>query len=184
AVPRATAQAINRVTKRVVTLVVRDVAKEVKVPQKLIRQRLKHVKALYRRPVGYIHAARSRIPAIALGVARTQIRRQRGQFLVSQAGRNKQGRFTQRQHAGNTSIRVGRHVFPNAFLQKLKNGKWHIMHRSTDARYPIDVAAIPIAEPITRAVNKHANTVLQKHLPKELEAALKQQLRLVIKRAK
>ncbi|MEY8204883.1 MAG: phage tail protein [Bermanella sp.] len=182
AVPRAGAQAINRVTKRVITHAIRDTSKDIAVTQKIIRKRVKQVKAKATRPVSFINLRRGDIPAISIGTARTQIKREGGNFLAGGSRRNSRGQFSKREHSGNTSIRVGRHVFKNAFLQKLKNGRWHIMERSSEARYPIKVASIPLAVPMTRRFKAHSQNLIYTDLPKELRSALKQQLRLIIKR--
>lgn len=183
AVPKASAQAVNRVSARVVTHSIRETSKKIAVKQAVIRQRVKRVRARASSPVSYIRVRRGNIPAISIGSARTQIKRKRGEFLTSRAQRNGRGRFTKREHAGFTSIRVGKHVFENAFLQKLPNGRWHIMQRTSESRYPIKVVSIPLKIPITQAFQLHGAKLLSSDLPKELESALKQQLRLIIKRS-
>jgi len=180
AVPRASARSLNKVTTKVVRLSVRDTSKKIRVPQKIVKPRIKVVKAKVKLPVSYIKVRRGNIPAISLGSARTQIRRQRGQYLVSQAQRDSRGRYAKRKFSGNTSIKVGRHIFHNAFLQKLKNGRWHIMQRTTDKTYPIKVVSIPLSQPITRSFQAHSNRMLQSEMPKELKQELARQLKIVI----
>lgn len=183
AVPKASAQAINRVSARVVTHSIRETSKKIAVKQAVIRQRVKRVRARASSPVSYIRIRRGNIPAISIGAARTQIKQKRGEFLTSRAQRNGRGRFTKREYAGFTSIRVGKHVFENAFLQKMSNGRWQIMQRTSDARYPIKVVSIPLKMPITQAFQLLGARLLDSDLPKELRAALKQQLRLIIERS-
>jgi hypothetical protein len=77
---------------------------------------------------------------------------------------------------------VGRHRFDNAFLQKLKNGRWHIMQRTSDARYPIKVCKVPIVNEITKAFKKHSDELIRTDMKKELASAMQQQVRLVIRR--
>lgn len=182
AVPKATSQSLNRVSKRIISRSVKDTANELKVTQKLVRTRVKHVKATARKPVSYIKLHRGKIPAIAIGAARTQVVRKRGQNLVSAVQRDKRGRYSQRQYSGNTSIKVGRYTFKNAFLQKLSNGRWHIMQRTNDPRYPIEVVALPLVKPITTAFQTHSQRLLASDMPKELKANLNNQLRLILKR--
>jgi len=184
AVPRASAQAINKVSAKVVRVSVKETAHKIKVPQKVVKPRVKLVKAKAKakQPTSYIKIRRGNIPAISLGSARTQVRRQKGQYLVSQARRGKNGRYAKRKYSGNTSIKVGRHIFPNAFLQKLKNGRWHIMQRTTDKSYPIKVVSIPLSHTITRSFERHSNAMLKREMPVELKRALSHQLRLVITR--
>ncbi|MCZ8782172.1 phage tail protein, partial [Escherichia albertii] len=49
-------------------------------------------------------------------------------------------------------------------------------------RYPIDVVKIPMAVPLTTAFKQNIEQIRRERLPKELEYALKQQLRIAIKR--
>ncbi len=183
AVPRAGAMAVNRVTKRALSHSVKDTSKAVKVKQKIIRRYARISKrATAKKPVSYIRVRRTDIPAIHIGEARTQIRRKNGQYQVQQATRGKNGRFTKRDISGFTSIKVGKHKFENAFLQKLKNGKWHIMQRSGDTRYPIKMCAIPIANEITTAFETNSKKLMKTDMPKELASAMGQQTRLVIRR--
>ncbi len=42
-------------------------------------------------------------------------------------------------------------VYSGAFIQRLKNGRWHVMQRVAGKnRYPIDVVKIPMAVPLKR----------------------------------
>ena len=47
---------------------------------------------------------------------------------------------------------------------------------------PIDVVKIPMAAPLKQAFDENVNRIRRERLPKELGYALKQQLRIVIKR--
>jgi hypothetical protein len=183
AVPAASSMAVNRVAKRAVSHSVKSTAKEVKVTQKLIRERTKIRRASAKMPVAYLQVRGHALPAIAIGSARTQIRRRKGKMMISAAVRNKKGRFKKRDNAGFTSIRVGRHKFENAFLQKAPHsGKWHIFQRVTDARYPIKVCKIPIGKPMQTHFNNHSKKLMKTDMPKELKAAMAQQVRLHIRR--
>jgi hypothetical protein len=182
AVPRASAMAVNRVATRAISRSVKDTAKAVQIKQKVIRPRATINRASAKRPVAYVRIRRFDVPAIAIDTARTQIKRKKGQYLVSRASRGSSGRYTKREHSGNTAIRVGRHKFQNAFIQKLKNGRWHILQRTSDRRYPIEVCKVPIVTEITTAFKKHSADLMQTDMKKELSSALAQQLRLVIRR--
>ncbi|EJN6716951.1 phage tail protein [Vibrio vulnificus] len=182
AVPKASAMAINRIATRAISRSVKDTAKAVRIKQKVIRPRASVFKASAKRPVAYVRVKRFDVPAIAIDTARTQIRRKKGKYMVSQVARGKNGRFQKREHAGNTAIVVGRHKFENAFLQKLENGRWHIMQRTSDARYPIQVCKVPIVKEITQAFEKNSQLLMKTDMPKELVSAMKQQVRLVIRR--
>lgn len=182
AVPKASAMAINRVATRAISRSVKDIAKAVRIKQKVIRPRASVKKATGKMPVAYVRVRRFDVPAISIDTARTQIRRKRGQLQISRVNRGRNGRYQKREIAGNTAIVVGRHRFDNAFLQKLKNGRWHIMQRTSDARYPIKVCKVPIVNEITKAFKKHSDELIRTDMKKELASAMQQQVRLVIRR--
>ncbi|HFQ5435220.1 TPA: phage tail protein [Vibrio vulnificus] len=183
AVPRASAMAINRIANRAISRSVKETSKAVRVQQKIIRRYARvSKKASPKQPVAYVRVRRNDIPAIHIGEARTQIRRKKGRYQVQNVTRGKDGRYTKREISGFTSIKVGKHRFDNAFLQKLKNGKWHIMQRTSEARYPIKMCAIPIRNEITTAFETNSNQLMKTDMPKELSYAMGQQIRFVIRR--
>ncbi|HDY7976860.1 TPA: phage tail protein [Vibrio vulnificus] len=183
AVPRASAMAINRIANRAISRSVKETSKAVRVQQKIIRRYARvSKKASPKQPVAYVRVRRNDIPAIHIGEARTQIRRKKGRYQVQNVTRGKDGRYSNREISGFTSIKVGKHRFDNAFLQKLKNGKWHIMQRTSEARYPIKMCAIPIRNEITTAFETNSNQLMKTDMPKELSYAMGQQIRLVIRR--
>ena len=80
-------------------------------------------------------------------------------------------------------LKIGRYVFRDAFLQRLANGRWHVMKRiAGKSRYPIDVVKIPLAAPLTTAFEAEKKRMLEEEMPKQLGYALKQQLRLHLTR--
>ena len=84
---------------------------------------------------------------------------------------------------GNARIVLSRRRIPGAFIQQLKNGRWHVMQRVAGKnRYPIDVVKIPMAVPLTTAFKQNIERIRRERLPKELGYALQHQLRMVIKR--
>lgn len=165
-VPKATAMAINRVARRVISHSVKRVSAETKVPQRLIRQRvrLNRASSRYKTPRARLVINRGNLPAIALGSARVQLSRKRG---------NQKG-------AGSV-LKVGKFSFPNAFIQQLDNGRWHILQRIGKSRYPIEVVKIPLVTPLTTAYTEESEKLIESDMPKEMASALKQQLRLYIK---
>ncbi len=182
AVPIASAMAINRVATRAATRSSKDTAKEVRVTQKLIRERARITKATSRKPVAFLRVRGHNLPAIAIGQARTQIKSRKGVLQVSAAQRDSKGRFVKRSIAGHTAVRVGRHKFENAFLQQLPNGKWHIMHRTSEARYPIKVSSIPISQPLQRHYKRNSESLMKTDMPKELKSAMGHGVRMYIRR--
>lgn len=171
AVPRATAMAINRVGKRAVSLSVRDTAKQVGVPAKRIRERTKLHNATATNPMAIIRVRRGAVPLILVGTARET----------------------------KTGVRVGRHFVAGGFIADGSKGKGRyqrrrgysktqlrseqVLRRTGKGRYPLEVVKIPLSEPLTTNFNRNTKALLQTDMPKEMRAALSQQLRLVIKKA-
>ncbi|MDR3431047.1 MAG: phage tail protein [Rouxiella aceris] len=165
AVPRASAQAVNRVVGRAVSRSSSTVSKETKVPRKLVMQRAKLKKATMNRPIATLKINRGNLPAIKLGAAQMRISRRQG---------NVRGQ--------GSVLKIGRFTFRNAFIQQLANGRWQVLQRSGKSRYPIDVVKIPLTTPLTEAYTAETNRLMQSDMPKEMASALKNQLRLIIKR--
>ncbi|BDH46391.1 hypothetical protein TUM12370_24350 [Salmonella enterica subsp. enterica serovar Choleraesuis] len=164
AVPRASAQAVNRVAGRAVSRSVRIVAKDTGIPNKLVRGRAKLKRASPKKPLATIRVNRGNLPAIKLGIASVRLSRRK---------RDKNGI--------RSVLRIGKFRFPGAFIQQLKNGRWHVMQRTAKARYPIEVVKIPMATPLTDAFSAEVPKLLSSDMPKELRAALKNQLRILVK---
>ena len=165
AVPRASAQAVNRVAGRAISRSSSTVSKETKVPRKLVMQRAKLKQATINRPVATIKINRGNIPAIKLGAAQMRVSRRQG---------NLRGQ--------GSVLKIGRFTFRNAFIQQLANGRWHVLQRSGKSRYPIEVVKIPLTTPLTEAYTAETHRLMQSDMPKEMASALKNQLRLIIKR--
>ncbi|MFY9995062.1 MAG: phage tail protein [Leclercia sp.] len=163
AVPRASSQAINRIATRAISRSTREVAKTTKVQRKLVNQRARLKKATVRKPQAVIKVNRGNLPAIKLGPASLRL------------SRRKKDKYGTR-----SILQVGRFRFPNAFIQQLSNGRWHVLQRTTAARYPLKVVSIPMAEPLTTAFKAQSKKLTDTDLPKEMAAALRNQLRLII----
>ncbi|KEF78989.1 tail protein [Klebsiella pneumoniae UHKPC45] len=172
-VPTAAAQALNRVAGRAITQGSRKVAKEATVgdnhkkglPVKLVRQRSRLKRAKPERLVAAIRINRGNLPAIKLGAARVQLSRRKGE---------KRGR--------GSVLRIGPYIFRNAFIQQLANGRWQVMRRLGKPRYPIDVVKVPLEIPLTQSFTAISKQLIDSDMPKELSAALKNQLRIHLKR--
>ena len=116
---------------------------------------------------------RARERVIKLGNARVVLSRRR---------RRKKGQRSSLKGGGSVLV-VGNRRIPGAFIQQLKNGRWHVMQRVAGKnRYPIDVVKIPMAVPLTTAFKQNIERIRRERLPKELGYALQHQLRMVIKR--
>jgi len=160
-VPRASVQAINRVAGRAISKSTREVSGSSRVPRKLVNQRAKLTRATLRKPRATIQVNRGNLPAIKLGVASVRLNRRKGMSK------------------GGAVLQVGRFKFPGAFIQQLANGRWHVLQRTTKARYPVEVVSIPLAIPLTTAFNKNVKSMAEDDMSKEFAAALKNQLRII-----
>ncbi len=173
AVPGAAAMAINRVASSAISQSVSQVARETKVRRKLVKERARLKRATVKNPQARIKVNRGDLPVIKLGNARVVLSRRR---------RRKKGQRSSLKGGGSVLV-VGNRRIPGAFIQQLKNGRWHVMQRVAGKnRYPIDVVKIPMAVPLTTAFKQNIERIRRERLPKELGYALQHQLRMVIKR--
>ncbi|MFP9227607.1 phage tail protein [Pectobacterium cacticida] len=163
AVPRASAQAVNRVASRALSRSTARVSRSTRVPRRLVRGRARLVKASTGKPVATIRVWRNDLPAIALGTASMRISRKTN----GKAG---------------SVLKIGRFTFPGAFIQQLANGRWHVLRRTSKSRYPIEVVKIAMAIPLTTAYREEVNNAMDTDMPKELSAALSNQMRILFSR--
>lgn len=159
AVPRASAQAVNRVASRAVSRSTARVSRNTKVPRRLVHGRVRLVKASANMPRATLKVRRNNLPAIALG--KSSLRKPRGKSAV---------------------LRIGPFTFPGAFIQQLANGRLHVLRRTEKSRYPIEVVKIPMAIPLTEAYTDEVNKLMETDMPKELSAALNNQMRVLYSR--
>ena len=154
AIPAASAMTINRVATTAINQSSSQVARETKVRRKLVKERSRLKRATVRNPNARIIVNRGDLPVIKLG--------------IRMLGRRP---------------KAGQNRYQRAFIQRLKNGRWHVMQRVAGKnRYPIDVVKIPMAAPLKQAFDENVDRIRRERLPKELAYALKQQLRIAIKR--
>ncbi|HGW3646912.1 TPA: phage tail protein [Citrobacter koseri] len=165
AVPRASAQSVNRIAGQAVNRSVSVVAKGTRVPRKLVKQRARVRRATVSKPRALIRINRGNLPAIKLGPASVRLSRRK------------------RDKAGvNSVLMVGRFRFPGAFIQQLSNGRWHVLRRSTRSRYPVEVVSIPLATPLTEAFRSELPRLMEERMPEFMRQNLKNQLRLILTR--
>lgn len=165
AVPRASAQSVNRIAGQAVNRSVSVVAKGTRVPRKLVKQRARVRRATVSKPRALIRINRGNLPAIKLGLTSVRLSRRK------------------RDKAGvNSVLRVGRFRFPGAFIQQLSNGRWHVLRRSTRSRYPVEVVSIPLAIPLTEAFRSELPRLMEERMPEFMRQNLKNQLRLILTR--
>lgn len=165
AVPRASAQSVNRIAGQAVNRSVSVVAKGTRVPRKLVKQRARVRRATISKPRALIRINRGNLPAIKLGPASVRLSRRK------------------RDKAGvNSVLRVGRFRFPGAFIQQLSNGRWHVLRRSTRSRYPVEVVSIPLATSLTEAFRSELPRLMEERMPEFMRQNLKNQLRLILTR--
>ncbi|SEQ73163.1 phage tail protein [Basfia succiniciproducens] len=129
--PNAAVKAINRVARRVGNKAMKAVAKDVGVPLKTVRGRMKINRARGKLPVATLRIIRSNMPAIRL------LENRSSRIWVGRGG-----------------IVIGKYAMQRGFMQRLKNGRWHILQRRGRPRYPIDVTKIPIGGLITNEFKK------------------------------
>ncbi|EFI6850830.1 phage tail protein [Escherichia coli] len=173
AIPAASAMTINRVATTAINQSSSQVARETKVRRKLVKERSRLKRATVRNPNARIIVNRGDLPVIKLG--------------IRMLGRRP-----------DSILKAGQHRYQRAFIQRLNNGRWHVMQRLPQARYyeegnddkgrkkrnrlPIQVVKIPMAAPLKQAFDENVDRIRRERLPKELAYALKQQLRIAIKR--
>ncbi len=172
AIPAASAMTINRVAITAINQSSSQVARETRVRRKLVKERSRLKRATVRNPNARIIVNRGDLPVIKLG--------------IRMLGRRP-----------NSILKAGQHRYQRAFIQRLNNGRWHVMQRLPQARYeegnddkgrkkrnrlPIQVVKIPMAAPLKQAFDENVDRIRRERLPKELAYALKQQLRIAIKR--
>ncbi|MDU3390168.1 MAG: phage tail protein [Escherichia coli] len=154
AIPAASAMTINRVATTAINQSSSQVARETKVRRKLVKERSRLKRATVRNPNAKIIVNRGDLPVIKLG--------------IRMLGRRP-----------DSILKAGQHRYQRAFIQRLNNGRWHVMQRLPQARY---VVKIPMAAPLKQAFDENVDRIRRERLPKELAYALKQQLRIAIKR--
>lgn len=165
AVPRASAQTVNRIATQAVNRSVSVVSKSTRVPSKLVKQRARVRRATLNKPRALIRINRGNLPAIKLGPSSMRLSRRK---------RDKAG--------ANSELRVGNFRFQGAFIQQLANGRWHVLRRTTKSRYPIEVVSIPLAIPLTEAFHAEVPKLMDERMPQIMRQNLANQLRLILKR--
>jgi hypothetical protein len=179
-VPKASAQAVNRVSSRASGRAIRLTAKDarVRVPAKLLRPRVKIFKATAQSPNAVIRVRRRPIPLIKVGAVQQRLSRRGGRY---QAG----------------DMQVGRHRVPGGFVADGAKGfgqyrrgggyadtslrSWQILRRVGKGRHALEVMRIPLVTPITEHYEREAKAAMSRDMPREMQQALLRQLQLAIK---
>ena len=177
AIPKADAVALNQTANRIKTQVIKTVASENQIQQKYIRKRVYsriRISKDYRQ--GTITAYRRDVPAISLGIATSMVKKAKGRRLISAAGRNVKGRFTKREFAGNTAIKVGRNTYQNAFVNRAR-GSWQIMRRLGKKAYPIEVIKVKISDSVDRCLPQFSRNMMKNAYPSLLQYELQRRLK-------
>ncbi|UQX80672.1 phage tail protein [Mannheimia haemolytica] len=148
-VPKAAAQAIRTVGRQAMNKAVKSVAAEIGVNQKTIKGRARMTaKPTPSRLQATIKVNRTHMPMIRI-----------------------LERKSNRLSATKGSIRVGKYRVQRGFRQRLANGRTHIMYRQGRKRYGIDVAKVPLSQPLTQAFEQEL-----KNYPEQVQAELAKQL--------
>ncbi|BDI41528.1 phage tail protein [Escherichia coli] len=187
AVPRAAATTLNRVAESIIAKTASSVARELAVPRRLIRARIRLSRARADKVNAKVYINTGNLPAIKLGEARVRL---------SRSKRRKKGERSVTKGGGSVLI-VGKRRIPNAFITRLENGRWHVMQRmpwatsstgvdrkGRPARYrlPIEVVKIPTARPLAETFERERDRMYREKLPEQMMKAMAYQLRLVMKR--
>ncbi|WP_024230709.1 phage tail protein, partial [Escherichia coli] len=159
AVPRAAATTLNRVAESIIAKTASSVARELAVPRRLIRERIRLQRASADRVYAKVIINTGNLPAIKLGTASVRLSRRK---------RRKKGERSVTKGGGSVLI-VGKRRIPDAFITRLANGRWHVMQRmpwassSTGAdskgrpkrhRLPTEVVKIPTAGPLAETFER------------------------------
>ncbi|EEV6587648.1 TPA: phage tail protein [Escherichia coli] len=187
AVPRAAATTLNRVAESIIAKTASSVARELAVPRRLIRARIRLSRARADKVNAKVYINTGNLPAIKLGEARVRL---------SRSKRRKKGERSVTKGGGSVLI-VGKRRIPNAFITRLENGRWHVMQRmpwatsstgvdrkGRPARYrlPIEVVKTPTARPLAETFERERDRMYREKLPEQMMKAMAYQLRLVMKR--
>lgn len=147
--PKAASKAIRTVGRQAMSKAVKSVAAEIGVNQKTIKGRARMTaKPTPSRLQATIKVNRTHMPMIRI-----------------------LERKSNRLSASKGSIRVGKYTVQRGFRQRLANGRTHIMYRQGRKRYGIDVAKVPLAQPLTQAFDQAL-----KNYPEQLQTELAKQL--------
>ncbi|WP_270807124.1 phage tail protein [Aeromonas sp. QDB25] len=179
-VPKASAQAVNRVSSRASGRAIRLTAKDarVRVPAKLIRPRVKIFKATPQAPNAVIRVRRRPIPMIRLGPAQQRLTRRGGRYQAGdmQVGRHRvSGGFVADGSKGFGQYRRGGGYASTALRS------WQILRRVGKGRHALEVMRIPLVTPITEHYEREAKAAMSRDMPREMQQAMLRQLKLAIK---
>ncbi|GJH43260.1 phage tail protein [Pasteurella canis] len=153
-VNKQAAKSIRKIAKSVMKKATKGVAQQIGVNIKTVRGRARLIfSPTANNPKAIIRVNRSHMPLIrVLETKRNRISSRKG------------------------VLRVGRHSVSRGFVQRLANGRTHIMFRQGRERYGIDVAKIPLATPLTNAFQKELVDYpeqLRQELSKNLSTSLR-----------
>lgn len=159
AVPRAQVRALNETAKRTSTQTVRELARVKAVPQKPIRDRVKHFKATFRRLVASVWVGtKKHIPIEQLPGA---------QFVLS-------GKHAGKLKAGRVSVKPFRARMPSGhqgLYVRVEPGR-----RRTDGRAKTSPPNLPIEHPVIR-LQPEASEIIERHAVKQWREFFPRELR-------
>ena len=179
-VPKASAQAVNRVSSRASGRAIRLTAKDarVRVPAKLLRPRVKIFKATAQSPNAVIRVRRRPIPLIKGGAVQQRLTRRGGRYQTGdmQGGRHRvPGGFVANGAKGFGQYRRGG-GYADTTLRS-----WQILRRVGKGRHALEVMRIPLVTPITEHYEREAKAAMSRDMPREMQRALLRQLQLTFK---
>lgn len=151
---KAQTMALNKTMAKVKTGTIRDTAKAVGIKQKFVRQRV-YFK-------GRLRARTKSLEAVLLvkhpGIPITEI----GNVVSTLRTRRSAG-----------GLKVGKHRFPNAFVQQVASGKWLAFQRKGRSRYPIEELRIQLIPHANRSAQNALVRIGKREYPVELNRAMR-----------
>lgn len=149
-VQREAAKTLNKIGKKAMEESTAKVAKDVGVPSKTIRGRAQAKNATSRNLFMQIRVNRSNMPAVRL------FEKRRNKMWI-----------------GGDGIVIGKYAIQRGFVQKLANGRTHVMQRAGRKRYSIAVVKIPLSGKLTTAFNQSLADY-----PQEIRKELRERLQV------
>lgn len=148
--PRAVSSALNKVAAKIKTQIVRDVSKETKVPQKIIRKKAFISRSTARKQRASISLYRSGVPLISIAGGKNAVQ------AISPGWISVKGYFVQR-----------------GFVNRIRRtGQQQILQRKGQARKPIDVVKINIYPAVDKSVPRRTAQLMKSDFPKLLKRDL------------
>ena len=167
AAPKAFSSALNKTGAKIRTAVIKEVSKDIDVPQKVIKKKAYFNKARANKLEGKLNMYRRSISAASIGKVRKMGRGVRG-----------------------TGVQIRGHKYSGAFLAVGRAGKIDrqgrllIFKRKTRNRLPLEVKRIEIKKEVASAMKKHVQRLMMSDFPRILDHELKWEIMKHVKKGR